>query len=62
MKNAGNVTSDGIEPLLKSVTSALDDANSNLQAIPAGSEAVKRQSGDELADLVATIITVRKFL
>ena len=54
---AGNVSDDSVTPSISQITSALDAATSSLSGLSASSSKVKRQSDDDIANLVAGIIT-----
>lgn len=57
--SGGNVTYDSVAPLINDLIGSIDTATSSLAAIPLSRRHAARQSGDELADLVAEIVEVR---
>ena len=54
---AGNVSDDSVTPSINEITSVLGTAASSLSGLSASSSKVKRQSDDDIANLVAGIIT-----
>ncbi|KAJ7704846.1 hypothetical protein B0H17DRAFT_1126482 [Mycena rosella] len=54
--SGGNATDDTVTPLINDLTGALDTATASLAALPATTSS-KRQSDDDIANLVAGIIT-----
>ncbi|KAJ7616639.1 hypothetical protein FB45DRAFT_873088 [Roridomyces roridus] len=52
--SAGTATDDTVTPLINDLTAALDTATSSLSALPVSTE---RQTDEDIADLVAGIIT-----
>ncbi|KAJ7174073.1 hypothetical protein C8R43DRAFT_1058065 [Mycena crocata] len=54
--SSGTATDETVTPLVNDLTTALDTATASLAALPATSVS-KRQSDDEIANLVAGIIT-----
>ncbi|KAJ7094727.1 hypothetical protein B0H15DRAFT_136692 [Mycena belliarum] len=55
--SGGNATDDTVTPLVTSLTGALDIATAALAVLPAPTGAAKRQSNDEIAKVVAGLIT-----
>lgn len=54
----GNVTYDAVAPLINDLIGDINAATSSLATISPSRRHVSRQSGDELADLVAGIVDV----
>ncbi|KAJ7581189.1 hypothetical protein C8J56DRAFT_1015903 [Mycena floridula] len=55
---SGNATDDTVTPIINDLTSALDNATSALAALtPSTRRSLKRQSDDDIANLVAGIVT-----
>ncbi|TDL20465.1 hypothetical protein BD410DRAFT_725859 [Rickenella mellea] len=57
LASGGTATDDTVTPLINDLTAALDTATASLGALDATSILKKRQSSDDIANLVAGIIT-----
>jgi hypothetical protein len=60
LSSGGNASDDTVTPLINDLTAAFDTATASLATL-SPVEARKRQSDDDIADLVAGILTVRSF-
>ncbi|KIK58218.1 hypothetical protein GYMLUDRAFT_202684 [Collybiopsis luxurians FD-317 M1] len=54
---AGNASDANVTPLINDLTAALDTASSSLTSLQTSSRKARRQSDDDIANLVAGIIT-----